>query len=61
MDAPIDLGTVGLPARAPGGPLSPGEWEHDGSKAGLGVGGHPFLADLGPAEGKAVIEYLKTL
>ncbi len=61
LDAPIDLGTVGLPARAPGGPLSHGEWEHDGSKAGLGVGGHPFLADLGPAEAKSVIEYLKTL
>ena len=61
LDAPIDLATVGLPARAPGAPLRPGEYLHDGTLPGMGVLGHPFLADLDPEGRAAVIEYLKTL
>lgn len=61
LDAPIDLVLVGLPTRVPGGPLAPGEWDHDGTRPGLGVGGHPFLAELEASERNAVLEYLKTL
>jgi mono/diheme cytochrome c family protein len=58
LDAPLDLDLVGFPARAEareGGHL------HDGATPGLGVQGHPFLADLGAPGARAVIEYLKTL
>jgi mono/diheme cytochrome c family protein len=41
--------------------LKPGEYLYDGNRAGLGVEGHPFLANLSPDDRKAVIEYLKTL
>jgi hypothetical protein len=61
LDAPLDLEVVGLKTRAPGGPLGPGEHLHDGAAPGLGVQGHPFLADLGGPAARAVIEYLKTL
>jgi hypothetical protein len=60
LDAPYDLRAVGVATRAPGGNLGAGEYLHDGAAPGLGVLGHPFLADLG-ADAPAVIEYLKTL
>ena len=61
LDAPYDLQQVGIPTRpSDSTPLRPGEYLHDGSRPGLGVGGHPFLADLGK-DARAVIEYLKTL
>ena len=41
--------------------LRPGEYAYDGRAPGLGVEGHPFLADLPPEDRRAVIEYLKTL
>jgi hypothetical protein len=43
------------------GTLASGEALIDATQAGFGVGGHPFLADLGAADAAAVIEYLKTL
>ena len=49
-----DLATIGVPIVTTGG------YVHDGTRAGFGVGGHPFLADLGH-DAPAVIEYLKTL
>jgi hypothetical protein len=61
LDAPLDLEAVGVKTRAPGEPLGPGEHLHDGGVPGLGVMGHPFLADLGAPAARAVIEYLKTL
>lgn len=33
----------------------------DATKPGFGVGGHPFLSQLGPADAALVVEYLKTL
>ena len=39
----------------------PGTLIIDGTKPGFGVGGHPFLAQLGSDEASLVIEYLKTL
>jgi mono/diheme cytochrome c family protein len=61
LDAPYDLQQVGIPTRpSDDKPLRPGEYLHDGTRPGLGVGGHPFLADLGK-DARAVIEYLKTL
>ena len=63
LDAPYDLDTVGVRTRAPGGAdtkLGAGEYLHDASVPGLGVLGHPFLADMG-ADATAIIEYLKTL
>lgn len=48
-----DLGSVGIRAGSSG-------YAYDGSRPGFSVGGHPFLADLGP-DARAVIEYLKTL
>jgi hypothetical protein len=58
--APLDLGKVGLSTGEPDAPLGPGDYLQDGTKDGLHVSGHPFLADLG-GDSKAVIEYLKTL
>ena len=65
LDAPYDLDAVGVATRAPAagaapGQLGPGEYLEDATRPGLGVGGHPFLAALGP-DARAVIEYLKTL
>lgn len=63
LDGPYDLVNVGVHTRAAGAagekPRA-GEYLHDASTPGLGVLGHPFLADLG-ADASAVIEYLKTL
>jgi hypothetical protein len=60
-DAPYDLESVGVATRAAdGSPLAPGEYVFDGNEPGIGVLGHPFLADLGPGAA-AVIEYLKEL
>jgi mono/diheme cytochrome c family protein len=60
-DATYDLEAVGVATRkADGSPLTTGEYVFDGDEPGLGVAGHPFLADLGPGA-TAVIEYLKTL
>ncbi|HEX8792097.1 MAG TPA: hypothetical protein VF765_14180 [Polyangiaceae bacterium] len=60
-DAPLDLERVGVACdeatTAPAG----GDYLQDGTAAGFQVTGHPFLADLGADESKAVIEYLKTL
>ncbi len=62
LDAPYDLDAVGVAASAPtpGARPPPGAYVHDAARPGFGVGGHPFLADLG-AQAVAVIEYLKTL
>jgi mono/diheme cytochrome c family protein len=49
-----DLAKIGVPTVTNGG------YVHDGTRVGFGVGGHPFLADLG-RDAPAVIEYLKTL
>ncbi len=59
-EAPLDLEKVGLTTSEPESPLGPGDYLQDGTKEGLHVSGHPFLADLG-ADSRAVIEYLKTL
>jgi hypothetical protein len=60
-DAAYDLDAVGVRTRASGGaPPGPGEYLYDASAPGLGVEGHPYLADLGP-DAPAVIEYLKGL
>ena len=60
-DAAYDLDAVGVATRpAGGGPLATGEYVYDADGPGLGVLGHPFLADLGP-DAAAVIEYLKGL
>jgi hypothetical protein len=60
-DAAYDLVSVGVATRpADGSPTTTGEYVFDASEPGLSVGGHPFLADLGPGA-PAVIEYLKTL
>ena len=58
LDAPYDLGAVGIashPARDLAGPF-----ELTVGQGGISPLGHPFLADLG-ADSRAVIEYLKTL
>src|SRR5262249_57740970 len=55
LDAPYDLGAVGVATRE-----GAGTYTHDGSKPVFSVAGHPFLADLGK-DAAAVIEYLKTL
>ncbi|MCB9562014.1 MAG: hypothetical protein H6708_16545 [Kofleriaceae bacterium] len=59
LDADYDLDAVGVATRAPGGALGDGEYLATAGP-GLGVGGHPFLADLG-ADAAAVIAYLETL
>lgn len=58
-----DLDRVGVRYEVPQSPraLRPGEYVYDGTAPGLGVGGHPFLAELTPDDRRAVIEYLKTL
>jgi mono/diheme cytochrome c family protein len=62
----LDFGVMGL-RLAPGGgypegyrPYSVPRWT-DTTKAGRGNGGHPFGAELSPAERAALIEYLKLL
>jgi mono/diheme cytochrome c family protein len=50
-----DLETVGIATADVAG-----AFHHDATRPGFGVGGHPFLADLG-ADAALVIEYLKTL
>ena len=63
LDAPYDLAAVGVSTRAPApgdATLGAGEYLHDATSPGLGVLGHPFLADMG-ADAKAIVEYLKTL
>lgn len=60
-DAPLDLENVGLSTGDPGAAMGAGDYLQDGRASGFQVGGHPFIADLGPAEAKSVIEYLKTL
>jgi hypothetical protein len=59
--APLDLDKVGLSTADPGAPVGPGDYLQDGSIDGFRVSGHPFIADLGGDEAKAVVEYLKTL
>ena len=49
-----DLATIGVPIVTSGG------YVDDATRPGFGIGGHPFLADLG-RDAPAVIEYLKTL
>lgn len=61
LDGPRDLRAVGVAVRPAGAPPGPGEYLLDGDAAGTRVDGHPFLADLGPADAAAVVEYLKTL
>lgn len=58
-DAPYDLDAVGV-ATGTDAPPAPGDYLYDGHAPGFDVGGHPFLADLGP-DAAAVIEYLKGL
>ena len=60
LDAPYDLGAVGVATRAPGAALGAGDYLQDAARPGLSNAGHPFLADLGDGAA-AVIEYLKTL
>ena len=48
-----DLTNVGIAVGTAG-------YAYDATRPGFSVGGHPFLADLGP-DARAVIEYLKTL
>ena len=59
--AALDLARVGVATSAPDSQLGDGDYLFDGSAPGFHVGGHPFLADLGADEARAVIEYLKTL
>jgi hypothetical protein len=64
-DAPYDLDAVGVgvgvaAAQSLAAGHAAGEYLYDGKVPGLGVEGHPFLADLGP-DAAAVIEYLKGL
>ncbi|MDB4955106.1 MAG: putative transrane protein [Myxococcales bacterium] len=58
LDALYDLTTVGVATRATG---EPGTYTQDATSPGFSVAGHPFLADLGATDSRAVIEYLKTL
>ncbi|HUJ61320.1 MAG TPA: hypothetical protein VLX92_22605 [Kofleriaceae bacterium] len=60
LDAPYDLGAVGVATRPPDAPPGDGEYLYDATRPGLSNAGHPFLAELGP-DAAAVIEYLKTL
>ena len=60
-DAPLDLEKVGLSVGDPTAPLGAGDYLQNGNLPGFQVTGHPFIADLGPDQAKAVIEYLKTL
>lgn len=56
-----DLAAVGVAMRTTTAPPSATEYRHDGTAPGFAVTGHPFLAELGAEERRAVIEYLKTL
>jgi mono/diheme cytochrome c family protein len=58
-----DLDRVGVRYEVPHADrkLRPGEYLYDARTPGLGVGGHPFLANLPADDRRAVIEYLKTL
>jgi mono/diheme cytochrome c family protein len=58
LDAPLDLDAVGVRVVPES---TAGAYVHDGTRPGLGVAGHPFLAELGAADAALVIEYLKTL
>ena len=60
LGAPYDLASVGIAVLPAGASVPATGYAHDATKPGFGVGGHPFLADLGP-DARAVIEYLKTL
>jgi mono/diheme cytochrome c family protein len=62
VDGAYDLVHVGLSWHdaAPGEKPASG-YLYDASQPGLGVGGHPFLADLPDDDRRAVLEYLKTL
>jgi hypothetical protein len=60
-DAPLDLEKVGVSTGDPSNALGAGDYLQDTSVPGYQVTGHPFIADLGANEAKAVIEYLKTL
>ncbi len=60
LGAPYDLATVGVAMSPAASPIPASGYAHDATKPGFGVGGHPFLSDLG-ADAAAVIEYLKTL
>lgn len=57
-DDTYDLVGVGVPWSAS---REVSGFVHDGARPGFSVLGHPFLADLDPAESAAVVEYLKTL
>jgi hypothetical protein len=60
-DAAYDLDAVGVRTRSvESRATSSTEYAYDGEAPGLGVAGHPYLADLGP-NAAAVIEYLKGL
>jgi hypothetical protein len=59
--APLDLERVGVAIGDPSSPVGECDYLQDATVPGLGAGGHPFLADLGADEARAVIEYLKTL
>ena len=61
LSAPYDLAAVGIATHAATAPLADGDYLEDASAPGLGVGGHPFLADLDRADARAVVEYLRTL
>ena len=56
LDGLYDLENVGVAMRE-----TPRSFQHDASRRGFAVGGHPFLADMGAVDAAAVIEYLKTL
>lgn len=59
--APLDLDKVGLLTDDAGAVMGPGDYLQDGRASGFQVTGHPFIADLGAAGARSVIEYLKTL
>jgi hypothetical protein len=59
--APLDLARVGVATSGPETKLGDGDYLLDATAPGFHAGGHPFLADLGADEARAVIEYLKTL
>ena len=60
LGAPYDLVTVGVAVVPDSRAAGQDRYLHDATRPGFGVGGHPFLAELG-ADAAAVIEYLKTL
>ena len=58
--APLNLERVGVTWSADGTP-GEGRYVHDATVPGLGVGGHPYLADQSADDRRAILEYLKTL